>query len=444
MNVSLHTIKQCFEGMMPAGLATCSKTGVPNVTYLSQVHLIDESHVALSFQFFNKTKSNLSENSQASLLVIDPHTCIQYRLQLNYVKQETEGRLFDVVKTKLDAVASMSGMSNIFFLKGIDIYRVLECECMEQDVAQGILHGQHSFGDLNEITQSISECNQIDILLDTTLDLLNRYLGFAHTMLLLQDSTNESLYTIASHGYEKQGSGAEVIIGEGIIGMAAKQRKPVKITNMQRENIMVDAINAKKTYALETRIELPGLAHPGSQLAVPIEANNKLLGVLFLESEDNMIFTNESQELISSIANHLGTAILLCNDEPSSLSTITDAPSEEKIQPLGEMVKLRHFKEDNSIFINSDYLIKGVAGAILWYLVEVHRKEGRSEFTNRELRKAPELGLPEIADNLEARLILLLRRLNDRCDCIKIEKTGRGRFSLLINNHLDTMSVSSA
>jgi adenylate cyclase len=44
--------------------------------------------------------------------------------------------------------------------------------------------------------------------------------------------------------------------------------------------------------------------------------------------------------------------------------------------------------------------------------------------------------LPDLGDNLEARLILLTRRLVERDACLRIEKTGRGRFRLLVQRPL--------
>ena len=43
----LQDIRACFEGMIPAIVATCGADGVPNVAYISQVFYADERHVAL-------------------------------------------------------------------------------------------------------------------------------------------------------------------------------------------------------------------------------------------------------------------------------------------------------------------------------------------------------------------------------------------------------------
>jgi hypothetical protein len=58
---------------------------------------------------------------------------------------------------------------------------------------------------------------------------------------------------------------------------------------------------------------------------------------------------------------------------------------------------VRHFEADGSIFLDDQYLIRGLAGTILWLLLQEHARHGRTEFSNRELRLAPSLGCPRWA-----------------------------------------------
>jgi hypothetical protein len=80
--------------------------------------------VALSFQFFNKTKKNLAENPYAFATIVNPGTLEMYNLELEFDHSETDSDLFEDMDMKLEALASMSGMSGIFKLLAADVYKV--------------------------------------------------------------------------------------------------------------------------------------------------------------------------------------------------------------------------------------------------------------------------------------------------------------------------------
>jgi len=109
--------------------------------------------------------------------------------------------------------------------------------------------------------------------------------------------------------------------------------------------------------------------------------------------------------------------------------------------PQTEPVEVRYYPRDGSVFLDTHYLIKGVAGAIFWKLACEHIHSSRTEFSTRELRLAgEELHLPDLQDNLCTRLILLQRRLAERNAVMQIHKAGRGRYRMEVRKPLRLLS----
>ena len=127
--VTLPTgIRPALDNGNPALMVTCSADGVPNVTVISQVYFVDDTHVALSFQFFSKTIRNVRENPKAWVGVSDYMGRTDWTLQLQFERSETDGAIFDAMDMQIEAIASATGMSGIFKLRAADIYRVVGVE----------------------------------------------------------------------------------------------------------------------------------------------------------------------------------------------------------------------------------------------------------------------------------------------------------------------------
>ena len=191
---------------------------------------------------------------------------------------------------------------------------------------------------------------------------------------------------------------------------------------------------------LAQEIPLPGLAESQSQVAVPMLAGNRLVGVLFAESAATGRFGYEEEDALCVLAAVVAnsTDLYEADAEPAAQDgRVAASPA----QPSGPSLRVRHYAENDSIFVDEDYLIKGVAGAILWRLVRGYVDERRTDYTNRELRLDPAIRLPDVSENLEARLVLLQRRLEERCPALAIAKTGRGRFRLEVRRPLTLVEV---
>jgi len=446
MPLSLQSLRPCFEGAVPAVIATCARDGTPNVSYISEVHYVDAQHVALSFQFFSKTRQNVLENPRATVIVIHPETGAQYKLAVRYLRTEDSGPLFECMKAKLAGIASHAGMTGVFKLRGSDVYRVESVSEVYGTALEAPPAPEVDVTTLRACMARLSGANDLKSLIDALLDVLEHPVGIVHAMVLMYDPVGERLYTVASRGYAESGVGAELRLGEGLIGTAAQARIPIRISHATSEfgygrAMRADAESHGLTAGLEERIPFPGLPESQSQIAVPILAGTRLLGVLFAESEATGRFGYDEEDGFTVLASHVGAVASLLEDDPAALA-VEDAPSKAaSATAQGPPLRVRRYVENDSIFVGEDYLIKGVAGAILWRLLRAHLEDCRSEHTNRELRLDPAIRLPDLSENLEARLILLQRRLEERCPDLQIEKTGRGRFRFNVRRPVQLIEI---
>lgn len=427
MTIRLRDLAACFEGVIPSIIATAAPDGTPNISYLSHVVLVDEAHVALSNQFFSKTAANARANPHAAVLIVDPRDGAQYWLDVTYERSLDDGALFAEMTMQLRASSTQMGMGAAMRLRGIDIYRLNAVHAIASPSTAVVAPPPRTGLQLSAIAalvRRISEAADMGAIVDALLD------GFDNAMLLLK--VGERLVTIGSRGYERSGIGSEVPIGEGVIGTAASERRPVRISDMSRIRRFGSAVDASSSEENRTRtIALPGRPDAMSQVALPMIAHGALRGVLFLESPERLAFTKEDEAALAIVAAQAAAALALAESEagegPSPAPFAASGPMRS-----GRPFRVVHHGYDDSVFIDNEYLIKGVAGRLLTHLLRIHLLEGRVDFTNREIRLSEELRLPDIKDNLETRLLLLRRRLEEKAAPVQLLRTGRGRIRLVL------------
>jgi hypothetical protein len=451
VKVTLESLASCWQGLIPATLYTCSLDGVPNAAYLSHVDYVDSRHVALSFQFFNKSRRNVAENPNAMVRVIDPDTSQTWALRLRLVRSETTGPVFERMALRIEAIASYMGLKGIFKLIAADIYEVLSIEPVPEETAAAMESGgkdRESTADprftmraLQDLSLRIHQAADLDALLDSILEGLDEIFGFHHSMILVPSEEPNVLVTIASRGYPETGVGAEVRIGEGIIGVVAEARKPIRISGLLRAMLYAHAVAERARQSglcPPDRIRLPGLASPESQLGVPLLVRGELVGVLCIESEERYRFHEEDKASIELLGSYLAIAIqnMQLQERAESAGDGEEAAPKvrpEPAAPAAPAVRQREvtfYAGDEIVMVDGEYLIRSLPARILWKLLSVQAEQRRNEFTNRELRLDKSLQLPEWKDNLESRLLLLRRRLEQKVPDIRLVPTGRGRFAL--------------
>jgi adenylate cyclase len=446
VSLGLEQLTSCFQGIIPAMLFTSAKDGTPNAAFLSHVEYVDSDHVALSFQFFNKSRRNIAENPQALVRVIDPDTRQGWALRLRFERSETSGPLFDRMYLRIEAIASYCGLKGIFKLLAADVYKVESVEPVPEESGIAGPPGRRGRASqdvavftmkaLQDLSMRINTADSLERLLDSILASIEEFFGFSHSMILLASEKPNTLVSIASRGYPQGGAGAEVRFGEGIVGLVAEAQKPIRISGLLRW--MLHAYAAKRRAEEEKgvraaeRVPLPGLANPASQLGVPLMVRGELVGVLCIESDTPYRFHEEDKASIELLGSYLAIAIQNMQlqepeDPPAEAAPIAAAAA---APPGAGAREVTYYRGEEVVMLDGDYLIRSLPARILWKLLSARQSEGRTEFTNRELRLDKTLNLPDFKDNLETRLLLLRRRLDQKGEDIRLVPRGRGRFAL--------------
>ena len=230
-------------------------------------------------------------------------------------------------------------------------------------------------------------------------------------------------------------------MGEGVIGMAAARCAPMRVGNLRQ---MHKYSRAVRQAFEEQRRHRPGPRDPGARARRRREpgrgagdgARPAGRGARWSRARTGRVRRRGRGDAHASSASLVANAIEIdratrrADDAGAAAAVVRRRPRRRAAAPTRTCASSR---STAASFLDGDYLIKGVAGRILWSLLGHYERDGRVDFTNKEVRLDPSLELPDFRDNLESRLILLKRRLDERDAPIRIEKTGRGRFRLVVD-----------
>jgi adenylate cyclase len=105
-----------------------------------------------------------------------------------------------------------------------------------------------------------------------------------------------------------------VPVGQGVIGVVAKKRRMMRMGNLQSQMRYQSAVRTQSQPAgtpdvNENTVTLPGLTDVNSQIAIPLMAQDRLVGVFAVESREAGAFDELDSVLLSIVANHVASAI---------------------------------------------------------------------------------------------------------------------------------------
>jgi len=167
---------------------------------------------------------------------------------------------------------------------------------------------------LHHVSSLINSTLHLDRIYEIVLTTMDELFGFRHSLILLLDDGGETLTVVASRGYDHPPTGGKVRVGTGLIGVVAKRRRTMRLSNLGQQRAYAETIRKEmKREGMEDDLqqipELPGLRNAESQIAIPLLIEDRLIGVFSVESEDRQVFDEQDEVLMSIVANQAASAI---------------------------------------------------------------------------------------------------------------------------------------
>ena len=186
---------------------------------------------------------------------------------------------------------------------------------------------------LLEVADVVNTTLDLDTTLRRVAELVRKVIDYEIFAILLLNEKSQELYIRSQVGYPREiAERVRIKVGQGVTGTAA----------LRREAILVNDVSKSKHY-------IDALPNVRSELAVPLIAKNRLIGVIDIEAPQPNYFTEEHKRLLVLIASRMASGI-----ENARLYTRTTRQART-------LLLLNEIARELTSILNLDELFKRVA-----------------------------------------------------------------------------------
>jgi diguanylate cyclase (GGDEF)-like protein len=145
---------------------------------------------------------------------------------------------------------------------------------------------------LYDASQAVLSTFELDEVLQQILIIARDYFHLPNVSILLLDKETNELYVRSQIGWDQKSDGVRVPIGTGLIGMAAKEKRPVYVPDVTKDQRYLPC--SKKT---------------ASELAIPLMVRDEVVGVLDCQSGNLDHFDSETIDLLTLFSTQASMAL---------------------------------------------------------------------------------------------------------------------------------------
>jgi diguanylate cyclase (GGDEF)-like protein len=145
---------------------------------------------------------------------------------------------------------------------------------------------------LYDASQAVIATFNLDEVLTQILTILRDYFHLHHVGVLLLNPETQILKVRTHAGWNKESEAAEIPVGTGLIGTAAKLKRPIYAPDVDKDPRYIRTIPSTR-----------------SELAVPLLVRDEVVGVLDCQSDQERFFDTETIDLLTLFATQASIAL---------------------------------------------------------------------------------------------------------------------------------------